>query len=90
MMRIAMIFCILFLLCFTLAADISAQQSDYRLWKDAIHTGGEVTAGGTYQLQATVGQANVGVLSGGSYQLTSGFWHPVDRGTAVYLPIVQR
>ena len=89
-MKTIMIFCTAVLLSLTLAASISAQQSDYQLWKEAIHTGGETTTGGSYQLHGTVGQTNIGVLNGGGYQLTSGFWHPVEGETAVYLPFIRR
>jgi len=40
-----------------------------------ISGGGGTSAGGTYQVSGTIGQADAGVAaSGGNYSLTGGFW----------------
>jgi len=59
-----------------------------------VDTGGDTSAGGSYTLSATAGQAEAGpVLSGGAYQLTSGYWAAAAGGAAhgkTYIPIVSR
>ncbi|MCB8942210.1 MAG: hypothetical protein H6658_00395 [Ardenticatenaceae bacterium] len=89
-MKTVMILCTAVLLTLTLAVNLSAQGSGYQLWKEAIHTGGQTATGGSYQVQGTVGQANIDVLQGDSYQLTSGFWHPRENATDLYLPFIHR
>jgi hypothetical protein len=40
-----------------------------------IDGGGDMfSAGGSYELSGTIGQADAGEMSGGSYSLTGGFW----------------
>jgi len=44
----------------------------------SIDGGGNMwTTGGSYELSGTIGQADAGVLSGGGYEVSGGFW--VDR-----------
>ncbi len=60
-----------------------------------VDAGGGQSAGGSYQVDGTLGQPDAGTLSGGAYELQGGFW---DAGTAptppptlyLYLPIVVR
>jgi len=59
-----------------------------------------VSSGGSYTLGGIVGQADVGILSGGSYILAGGFWHAIADQPAstptptppathsIYLPVV--
>ncbi|MBK8914617.1 MAG: hypothetical protein IPM64_08485 [Phycisphaerales bacterium] len=39
-----------------------------------IDGGGGTSFGGVYELSGTIGQPDAGVMSGGSYTLTGGFW----------------
>jgi hypothetical protein len=55
--------------------------------------GGGTSSGGDFQVEGTAGQAAAGVVSGGPYQLGSGFWGGGTLTRAVYgihLPIVVR
>ncbi len=79
----------------TLGAVALAQSGDgYDLTWNTIDGGGVTFAsGGGYSLGGTAGQAEAGVLSGGDFTLSGGFW----RGWAVaatayvvYLPLVVR
>ncbi|WP_322493845.1 hypothetical protein [Chloroflexus sp.] len=46
------------------------------------------SAGGSYTLGSTIGQADAGVASGGSYTLYGGFWGSPD--SMLYIPLVTR
>ena len=46
--------------------------------------------GGAFVVEGSSGQADAGVLSGGSYALPGGFWQPATAGHAAYLPMVTR
>lgn len=51
--------------------------------------GGMWSTGGGFTLGGTVGQADAGVLTGGGYALSGGFWGP--GGTYVgFLPVVMK
>ena len=50
--------------------------------------GATFSTGGSYSLGGTIGQADAGVLSGGSYQLNGGFWGGSSINYKVYLPLV--
>ncbi|QOJ14239.1 MAG: hypothetical protein HRU75_06145 [Planctomycetia bacterium] len=39
-----------------------------------IDGGGGTSSGGVYELSGTIGQHDAGVMSGGSFSLTGGFW----------------
>ena len=57
-----------------ITATFAAAQ-DYDLSWYTIDGGGEMfTTGGDYELSGTIGQPDAGELSGGSFQLTGGFW----------------
>jgi|DewCreStandDraft_4_1066084.scaffolds.fasta_scaffold130724_2 hypothetical protein len=48
---------------------------------------------GGYALGGTIGQADAGMLSGGSYTLSGGFWAGGEitaHGSRIYLPLVLR
>jgi hypothetical protein len=50
----------------------------YNIEQSAINGGGVTFhTGGGYRLGGTVGQHDAGMLSGGGYRLTGGFWSPV-------------
>jgi ABC-type nitrate/sulfonate/bicarbonate transport system permease component len=53
--------------------------------------GGTFSRGGTYVLGGTIGQADAGVLIGGSYTVRGGFWMGGARWAyRIYLPLVVR
>jgi hypothetical protein len=52
--------------------------------------GGAVSEGGGYRLGGTVGQPDAGVLTGGEYMLSGGFWAGAAAKYPAYLPMVVR
>jgi hypothetical protein len=53
--------------------------------------GVSTSAGGQYSLSGTVGQADAGAHTGGSYSLPAGFWGAAGlTEIKVYLPLVLR
>jgi hypothetical protein len=73
---------------------VALAQGGYELSWWTVDGGGHTySAGGGYELGGTIGQPDAGVLAGGGYTLSSGYW----RGGAVvrnpylsYLPLVPR
>jgi len=58
-------------------------------WNSIDGGGATFSTGGMYSLGGTIGQADAGTLSGGSYTLNGGFW--VDfLGIKIYLPLILR
>jgi hypothetical protein len=49
--------------------------------------GATFSTGGGYQLGGTIGQADAGVLSGGSYTLNGGFWGGASIKYNIFLPL---
>jgi len=47
---------------------------DYDLSWHTIDGGGDVSSGGALQLTGTVGQPDAGMLAGGAFELSGGFW----------------
>ena len=78
------------MLAMTLASPVLAQTGGgYDLTWNTADSGGVMGAtGGSYSLGATVGQADAGAASGGSYTLSGGFWY--DGLFRAYLPGVLR
>jgi len=81
------------LLGFVLLSMVSATlaaptPTTYDLSWNTISGGGgtSFTTAGNYSLGGTIGQSATGPLSGGSYNLNSGFWQMGNF--SVYLPIV--
>lgn len=57
--------------------------------------GGGESMGGSYELSATIGQADAGTLQGGSYTLAGGFWsaapsEPIVIKHIIMLPLVKK
>ena len=50
--------------------------------------GATLSTGGSYSLGGSIGQADAGVLSGGSYTLIGGFWGGAIVNYNIYLPLV--
>ncbi len=78
---------------FLLAAPAVLAQSSYDLPWWTVDGGGGSSSGEGYNLSGSIGQAEAGTLSGGSYTLSGGFWF--GQGAAagpgqinVYLPLV--
>lgn len=79
-------------LLFLLSSIALAQSGDsYDLTWSTIDGGGYTfSEGGGYALGGTVGQPDVGALTGGGYTLTGGFWCSAATRYGVYLPLVLR
>lgn len=58
-------------------------------WNTFDGGGAMFSTGGNYSLGGTIGQADAGTMSGGSYILSGGFW--VDfLGNKINLPLIMR
>jgi hypothetical protein len=54
----------------------------------SVDGGGNRSSGGAYVLDGTIGQADAGALTGGSFALTDGYWSAtIPR--RMYLPIIR-
>ena len=54
---------------------VSAHAQSYSINWHKIAGGGGVSAGGTYQINGTIGQPEAsGIMTGGNYSVTGGFW----------------
>jgi len=63
----------------------------YDLTWSTIDGGGYTwSTGSGYSLGGTVGQPDAGVLSGGGYTLSGGFWGGAAARYSIYLPLVLR
>jgi len=63
----------------------------YDLTWSTIDGGGYTfSTGGGYSLGGTAGQPDAGVLSGGGYTLSGGFWGGGAARYGIYLPLVLR
>ena len=63
---------------FLLATARVGQGQDYELSWYTIDGGGNQSSGGDYELQGTIGRPDAGVIAGGPYVLTGGFWGGVS------------
>ena len=59
-------------------------------WSTVDGGGWTFSTGGTYSLGGTVGQPDAGVLEGGAYTLTGGFWGGASAVNRLYLPLLLR
>jgi len=72
-----------------LAGAALAQSGAFDLSWWSVGGGGMWSVGGGFALGGTIGQADAGVLSGGGYTLSGGFWGP--GGTYLnFLPVVMK
>ena len=62
---------------------------DYDISWSTIDGGGGADSGGGYELSGTIGQAEPGVMEGGDYVLSSGFW-PGSYGCVVNMTDLAR
>jgi len=69
--------------------DPSVPQSGYDLsWYTLDGGGATFSTGGSYSLGGSIGQADAGSLSGGSYTLNGGFWAGMSIANyTIYLPL---
>ncbi|MCA9283022.1 MAG: hypothetical protein H6812_10230 [Phycisphaeraceae bacterium] len=62
----------------TLAALVAttATLAQYDITRSTIDGGGNILTGATYTLSGAIGQADAGILIGGTFALAGGFWSP--------------
>ena len=58
-------------------------------WNTFDGGGGMFSTGGAYSLGGTIGQADAGAMSGGTYALNGGFWQDF-LGNKINLPLILR
>lgn len=85
-MTIFLVVVTVILLPFTMA--LSSDGYDLAWW--TVDSGGSHYSAGSYTLDGTAGQPDAGMLTGGSYSLTGGFWGAAQPGWLVYLPFAVR
>ncbi len=73
-----------------LLAGVALASGTYELPWFTVDGGGGQSAGGGFTLVGTAGQADAGVLSGGTYTLAGGFWPGAGANFLRFLPIVMR
>lgn len=84
---------VLLLAALILLSTFTRAQSDngYNLSWSTIDNGGSTwSESGSYTLSGTIGQIDAGVLSGGAYTLTGGFWSGAAIRYSLHLPLVLR
>lgn len=87
-LRILLVLAMVFLLTST---TLAASEAGYQLNWYTMDGGGGNSSGGIYALSGTIGQADAGLMSGGSYTLVGGFWAPLGKMYInLYLPFVRR
>jgi hypothetical protein len=74
------------------APSANAQPAaSYTLGWYTVDGGGGTSAGGGYSLSGTIGQADAGRLSGGTYTVGGGFWASLGQVLQqLFLPLVRR
>lgn len=76
------------LICSSAAAQSGG---DFEITRSVIAGGGGDTAGGTFGVSGTKGQPKAGTtLTGGSFSLTGGFWHPEFGPTSALVSVTGR
>ena len=89
MKRVAIPLAVLVLL--ALASVALAQSgAGYSLSWWTVDGGGTTSTSANYALTGTIGQADTGVVTGGTYSLTGGFWGGQAQRVSIYLPAVLR
>ena len=65
----------------SLSAMAATSAENVELIRSSIDGGGVMhSTGGNFELSATIGQPDAGVMSGGAIELTGGFWFPIPPG----------
>ena len=73
-----------------MAAVAGAQTAGLNIAWWTTDGGGGTSAGGSYTLSGTAGQADAGKMSGGTFTLDGGFWPGAAENYQVFLPVVRR
>ena len=83
---------ILIIAAFLLVTIVAYAQDGFDLsWSTVDGGGTHFSTGGDYSMGGTIGQPDAGVLSGGDYTLSGGFWSGGSMGATqhnIYLPLV--
>jgi hypothetical protein len=56
----------------------------------SVDSGGDRSSGGAYVLDRTTGQADAGVLTGGAFTITGGYWAVALPRSSIHLPLIRR
>jgi len=66
----------------TVAGSVAwSSAGEFEIARSTIDGGGVMrSTGGSYELSGTIGQPDAGLMSGGAFDLTGGFWFAVDPG----------
>ena len=70
-----------------LAIATSSQAQSYEINWWVVGGGGGTSSGSGHTLRGIIGQLDAGVMSGGEYTLTGGFWS-LNPFNMVYLPLI--
>jgi hypothetical protein len=85
---------LLLLLILVLFSVVLAQSGQFELPWHSINSGGGSSSGGKLALQAAVGQADSGSLSGGAFTVEGGFLvsplSPESQQELVFLPLLRK
>jgi len=82
---------LLLTLALLMCTSLASAQGGYGIsWWTVDGGGTTYSTGGGYRLGGTVGQADVGVLMGGPYALSGGFWARAIVPYHVYVPVLLR
>ena len=72
-------------------SDPTFPQDSYELsWYSIDGGGATLSEGGSYSLGGSIGQADAGAMSGGTYVLNGGFWAGVPATYSAFVPITFR
>jgi hypothetical protein len=78
---------LLLFLTIPLFLSIPAQAQSYAITWWTVDGGGGTSAGSGYTLSGTIGQPDAGVMTGGGYSLTGGFWS-FEAQHYIFLPLI--
>jgi hypothetical protein len=85
LMRWALLVCLVALL----ASGVALATAGYDLSWWTVDGGGTIASnGGSYTLGGTIGQPDAGLMTGGDYTLSGGFWGGASQEYNIYLPLV--
>lgn len=72
---------ILLILGVSIAASIETVETVFEISRYSIDGGGAMrSSAGDFELSGTIGQPDAGTMNGGTFELTGGFWFPLDAG----------
>ena len=89
MKRLAILLIVALVLLAPVVMALAIDSYDLSWWTADSGGGNDITVGG-YTLGGSAGQPDAGVLMGGGYSLTGGFWSATQTGYKVYLPLALR